>query len=269
MNRSVALVMLVLLSVPVGVVASVSPAQADCEGDFGLAGAGIECTYSPDEVRDLYANGSSAGYRYKLTPACETGGTVICHEPAVCPDPPGSFMFNVFRSPDTNPPSWTRIGSACLTDADAADLGALTPGMVLEAFRSMDWPEPELTIQPPDGETLVNFDTNFFTTLSEPQTQTVTLIGIQVTIEATPSSYLWHFGDGADDTTSTPGSAYPHLDITHTYARAGELSPSVDVVYSGRYRVGGGAWSDIPGTLTVPGPAVALRVLEAKPQLVG
>ena len=269
MIRRILIAALVGASTFVAVVLVASPAAADCADTTGLQDTTINCVLSAEEIRIRYANGSSAGYRYKLTPACQIGGTVICHKPATCPDPPGSFMFNVFRSPDADPPSWTRIGSACLTDADAADLGALTPGMVLEAFRSLTWPEPELTIQPPDGETLVNFDTNFFTTLSDPQTQTVTLIGIQVTIEATPSSYLWHFGDGADDTTSTPGSAYPHLDITHTYARAGELSPSVDVVYSGRYRVGGGGWSDIPGTLTVPGPAVALRVLEAKPQLVG
>jgi hypothetical protein len=229
----------------------------------------VTCTYSPDEVRDLYANSTSQGYRYKLNPACAMGGAVTCQSAATCPDPPGTFLFDVLRSPDVEPPTWTVIGQTCLTQEQAGDLGAITPGMVLEAFRALSWPEPQLSVQPPDGETLVNFDTNFFTTLTEPETQTVTLIGIQVTIEATPRDYLWHFGDGADETTSSPGSAYPQLEITHRFTRKGELSPSVDVVYAGRYRIGGGGWTDIPGTLTVPGPAVALRVLEAKPQLVG
>jgi hypothetical protein len=218
----------------------------------------------------MYASASSQGYRYRINPACETGGAVTCHEPAMCAEPPGTFLFTVFRSPDVEPPSWAVIGQTCLSEQQAGDLGALTPGMVLEAFRSLDWPSPELSVQPPEGETLVNFDTNFFTTLTGPQVQAVTLIGIRVEIEATPSEYHWHFGDGEGAATSTPGAAYPDLDVTHTYARKGELGPSVDVVYSGRYRIGGnGGWTDIPGTLTVTGPTVALRVLEAKPQLVG
>ena len=249
-----------------------SPASAGdsaCSSSTGFEGASVACKFSPAEVSAMYATASSQGFRYRISPACEIGGAATCHEPAMCADPPGTALFNVFRSPDSSPPSWSLIGQTCLTEQQAGDLGALTPGMVLRAFRSLAWPEPALSVQPPDGETLVNFDTNFFTTLTEPQTQTVTLIGIQVEIEATPSSYRWHFGDGADETTSSAGAAYPDLDITHSYARAGRLGPSVDVVYSGRYRVGGGGWTDIPGTLMVPGPAVALTVLEAKPQLVG
>lgn len=217
----------------------------------------------------MFATGASEGYRYRIVPACELGGAATCQEEMRCDEPPGSTRFEVYRSPDVEPPSWQLIGYTCLTDQQAGQLGAITPGMVLRAFRAVDWPAPELTIQPPDGETLVNFDTNFFTTLTQPQTRTVTLIGIQVTIEATPTTYHWHFGDGADETTSSPGSAYPDLDVVHVYARTGEVGPSVDVTYAGRYRIGGGGWADIPGTLTVPGPAVSLTVLEAKPQLVG
>ena len=168
------------------------------------------------------------------------------------------------------PPSWELIGQTCLTEADAGELGALTPGMVRSAFRRLQWPAAELSVQPPDGETLVNLDTNFFTTLTDASTQTVTLVGITVEIEATPQEYHWHFGDGVDQSTTSPGAAYPHLEITHAYLRKGEVGASVDVVYGGRYRIGGsGGWTDIPGTLTVTGAPVGLTVLEAKPQLVG
>ncbi|MEZ5194353.1 MAG: hypothetical protein R2734_19040 [Nocardioides sp.] len=218
----------------------------------------------------MYGSASSEGYRYRLEPHCELGGAATCHRAAVCQEPPGTFRFDVYRSPDVRPPSWSLIGYACLTDAEAGELGGLTPAMVAAAFQRLTWPEPELRVQPPDGETLVNFDTNFFTTLTEPSTQDVTLLGITVTIEATPQSYVWHFGDGAEETTSGPGSPYPTLDITHAYADADvEVSPSVDVVYAGRYRLGTGAWTHIPATLTVPGPAITLSVLEASPQLVG
>ena len=52
------------------------------------------------------------------------------------------------------------------------------------------------------GRTLINFDTNFYTTNTHPTTQTVTLIGQQVTIEATPTEYTWHFGSGEGDQTT-------------------------------------------------------------------
>ena len=49
---------------------------------------------------------------------------------------------------------------------------------------------------------------------------------------------------------------------------AGTVRPSVDTTYSGRYRVGHGAWREIPGTLTVAGPPATLRVDEARGVLV-
>ncbi len=266
-----ALVMLVAI---LGLGLTAAPAAADteesCSSSTGFEGASVQCKYSPDEMRAMYATAKSSGVVYRIQPACTVGGTATCSEPARCSDPPNTFLFDVFRSPDTVPRSWQVIGQTCLTEQDAGELGALTPGMVLRAFRALDWPAPELSVQPPDGETLVNFDTNFFTTLTDPEVRTVTLVGIQVEIEATPGDYHWHFGDGTDETTSSPGSAYPDLEVTHSYARKGEVSASVDVTYTGRYRIGGsGAWADIPGTLTVPGPAVGLSVLEAKPKLVG
>ncbi|HEX6150783.1 PKD domain-containing protein, partial [Nocardioides sp.] len=84
-----------------------------------------------------------------------------------------------------------------------------------------------------------------------------------------PSEYTWHFGDGTSSTTSSPGAAYPDLDVTHTYEDPGRVAPSVDTTYTGRYRVNGDAWQEIPGSLTVAGEPEALRVRSASPQLVG
>ena len=73
-------------------------------------------------------------------------------------------------------------------------------------------------------------------------------------IEATPVTYTWHFGDGTEESGSDPGAAYPDLRVTHVYDEAGvTVSPSVDVTYHGRFRVDGGAWTDIPEELTVAG----------------
>jgi hypothetical protein len=163
----------------------------------------------------------------------------------------------------------TRMGIVCLTPADEQDLAVITPAMVRREFERLSWPTARLRVQPPDGQTLVNFDTNFFTDNTEPTTRTITLLGQQVTIEATPTEYTWHFGDGDSSTTTSPGAAYPALDVTHSYTDTAEVSPSVDTTYQGRYRVNNDGWQTIPGSLTVGGEAVALQVRSASPRLVG
>ena len=44
---------------------------------------------------------------------------------------------------------------------------------------------------------------------------------------------------------------------------------SVDVTYTARFRVGNGGWQDIPETVTITGPAGALRISEATVVLSG
>lgn len=84
-----------------------------------------------------------------------------------------------------------------------------------------------------------------------------------------PSRFDWRFGDGASMTTTRAGSAYPDLDITHDYLRAASVSPQVDTTYAAQFRVDGGAWRDVPGTVTIAGNPVDLQVLTARPELVG
>ncbi|GAA4824124.1 PKD domain-containing protein [Nocardioides caeni] len=145
----------------------------------------------------------------------------------------------------------------------------LTLGAVRTAFARLDLPAGTLVIQPPDGLTLVNFDTNFYTTSTEPLTRTVTLLGRQVTLEATPATYTWDFGDGKSLATSDPGAPYPALRVTHSYGLKGTYRPSLSTTYAGRFRVGGGAWRQIPGTVTIDGAGQPLRAIEARPTLVG
>lgn len=144
-----------------------------------------------------------------------------------------------------------------------------TPGQVLTAARRYAWPEATLVIQPPDGETLVNFATNFYTTSTAPVTRTVHLVRGSATVEVTPQSYTWRFGDGSVETTTDPGAAYPELRITHKYLRKGQAAPQVDVTYGGRFHLGDGAWRTLPGTLTVAGTPQTLAILTATPHLVG
>jgi hypothetical protein len=222
-------------------------------------------------VRDLVSTAGDDGYTYKLDPRCKPGDSrVQCQVYAGCTTADGAegTIYVIWRYDDATG-SRTREGTACLTPGEYRSLGTITPAMVRREMQRLSWPKAELDIQPPDGQTLINFDTNFFTSNTDPTTQTVVLLGQQVTIEATPSEYTWHFGDGAATTTTSPGAAYPALDVTYRYGEPGHVRPSVDTTYTGRYRVNGDAWQDIPGSLTVAGESVALRVRSAAPHLVG
>ncbi|KRC48908.1 hypothetical protein ASE19_18530 [Nocardioides sp. Root79] len=144
----------------------------------------------------------------------------------------------------------------------------VTIGLIRRAFAELQLPASTLVIQPPDGLTLVNFDTNFYTTSTRPISRTVTLLGQRVTLEATPSTFHWTFGDGERLSTSKPGAPYPDLTVTHNYLRKGTYRPSLATTYTGRYRVGGGPWRTIPGTVTIDGTGQPLRAIEAQPKLV-
>jgi hypothetical protein len=144
----------------------------------------------------------------------------------------------------------------------------VTPGLVGRAFRRLPLPASKLIVQPPGGRTLVNFETNFYTENGE-FTRTVTLLGQRVELRIWPSRYGWRFGDGAVRETAEPGSAYPDLEVTHRYLRRGRVAPSVDTTYAAQFRVNGGAWRDVAGTVTIPGSPQGLRVVTARPVLLG
>jgi hypothetical protein len=156
----------------------------------------------------------------------------------------------------------------CDLPPDAARPPTVTPGIVAAACRRLPLPAAQLVIQPPNGRTLVNFETNFYTEQGE-FTRTVTLLGRQVELRIWPASFGWRFGDGESDETTSPGAAYPDLEITHEYQRKGRVSPSVDTTYAAQFRVDGGPWRDVAGTVTITGSPQSLRVVEARPVLVG
>jgi hypothetical protein len=239
-----------------------------CNPSVDLYGAHQFCHYSGDQFRVLVTSAGD-GVSYSIKPMCQETQDVAdsCINQQRCQEPPDTFKYMVFHSAPGSPNvPW---GTVCLDTGTATEFDVITPGRVLEEMKELQWPEAELTIEPPDGRTLVNLETNFFTTTTQPTTQTVTLLGQQVAIEATPIDYTWHFGDGESDSGPDPGAPYPELRVTHVYLEAEvTVTPSVDVTYQGRYRVNGGAWQEIPETLTVEGSAVELRVLTATPHLV-
>jgi hypothetical protein len=90
-----------------------------------------------------------------------------------------------------------------------------------------------------------------------------------VEIRPTLGSVTYVYGDG---TTSGPtrslGGPYPTGDVVKEYPRAGSFPVRADVTYGGQFRVGGGAWIDIPGQVTIRGTPEPLEVRTAHARLV-
>ena len=202
-----------------------------------------------------------------------------------CAQPSGPTYQQVWEgdnaSPTPPPPPLYVAGVAggCLGDPEVCtpDVDPATPitqVTVLRALRRIDLPASRLVVQPPGGKTLVNFDT-LFRTEAEPFTRTVRLVGHRVDLEITPSSFTWRHGDGTAQTTASPGRAFrrgvPMEEyVSHRYEDAHvTMRPAVDTTYSARFRVDGGPWRDVDGTVTISGSGVDLRVVEGRPTLVG
>lgn len=204
-------------------------------------------------------------------------GQLITTIVVVCPD--HSDPAGTGTGPPSSPPSGS---AACLIAAEtmgvspeelcATDdntLPAVTDDLVATAFRRIPLPPSTFTIQPPGGRTLVNFETNFFTDQDGTLERSVRLLGQRVDLRIEADSYTWRFGDGESITTSGPGAPYPKLLVTHNYRSKGEYGPALDITWVADYRVGGGAWQPVPGSVTISGSPAELRAIEARPTLVG
>jgi hypothetical protein len=261
---------------------NIVPSPDKCSESVTIRDVDVTCQRSSTETQQNIVNTASE-YRYRVRRLCTDAvsgvgpvGEGSCDRPMYCDDPPSAGLYMVERQRLAGG-AWTREGDVCLgNESEIVTEGPVfTTLTVVNAFRALEWPAATLHIQPVDGETLVNLDTIFYTDSTEPVTRNVTLLGRSVTIEATPSSFTWHWTTGADPQRQEPlvtdhgGAAFPNQTITHRYAQAGvTVHPSLDVTYTGRYRVGDSEWTAIPETRTITGAPQTLTVLEARPTLV-
>jgi hypothetical protein len=200
----------------------------------------------------------------------ESSVQVECAAARQCADPVERLWRFWARRPAPEG-GWVPLGTQCFgrppTVADTPR-PQVTPGMVLNALRRIGLPELTARTQPAD-KTLVNFATIFYAE-PEPFARSIRLLGRQVDVEATPSQFTWHYGDGTSESTTTPGAPYPSKEITYSYTDAHTtVSTSVDVTYAARFRVNGGGWQDIAETVTITGPPTDLRISEATAVLSG
>lgn len=140
-------------------------------------------------------------------------------------------------------------------------------------------PHPVIGSAPPGHVTLVNIETVLWVASSaDRRLGTVNLLGRQVDIRAHIDRVAWDFGDDSTVTTTGPGTAYTDAHpcrttqcpgyFGHTYLDTGTMTITADLTWTGQFRVDGGAWQTIPGTVTAAATSTTIDVKEARGVLV-
>jgi hypothetical protein len=75
------------------------------------------------------------------------------------------------------------------------------------------------------------------------------LLDVKIDLDLS-AKYLWSWGDGSTLETDLIGSPFPSFEITHTYLNSGVKKVGLMINWSGRYRLDGGVWLQIPGVIT-------------------
>jgi hypothetical protein len=244
-----------------GLLATISPASAAADDDVdahsGEGGFGISAEHQNNASEDAESSSVGSLGEFHVESACD----VICTGALTCPD--GSFMNHSW----IELPNGDKVSDSlwCPSDGGAP---AVTDDVIALAFQRIPLPPSTFSIQPPGGRTLVNFDTNFYTE-ERSLDRTVRLLGQRVDLRIEAHSYTWHFDDGESIRTTKPGAPYPELQVTHNYLQTGGYRPALDITWVADYRVNGGAWQPVPGSVTIEGGPTNLRAIEARPTLVG
>ena len=185
--------------------------------------------------------------------------------PVLCAGPGQSVVWPMWRRDRTTPTSpwggWTRLDpGGCSTD--------LLPTLTEADFRLLPIPAPALTLQPDRGWVLVNIET-IVTTNPDPITLRTDLLGHAITVQATPTTWTYDFGDGHTLTTTSPGHPYPHHDVFHEYEQPGTATITLTATWTGRYLIDGTTtWRDINGTATTTTTSTPITIEERTSHLV-
>jgi hypothetical protein len=279
------------------------PLQADSPrcgtGGFfcDLAGEGIYVGSAQQGVSlaDEYPDGPiepgvnpSSWYEYRVIIACQGNypddpseaacAAALAACAALDPQAPGPhhWIFRRVVAADGTTSAWSRYGHTCFPAAVPTRSGAepgLTEAMIIEQFHRTEFAEPRVVLQPVDNKALVNLPVYFELDwpeagFSPDEVDTTTLVGREVRIRPTLQDVTYVFGDGeAHGPTTSLGGPYPDGDITHIYRVADAVNPSISVTYGGEVSVDGAAWTPIPASVTIDGPATPVEVLTSRNRL--
>jgi hypothetical protein len=103
--------------------------------------------------------------------------------------------------------------------------------------------------QQPQSGILIREPVIFWTDSPRIFKKSLLLLDVKIDLDLR-AKFLWNWGDGATFETDLIGAPFPSLEITHTYLNSGVKKVGLMINWSGRYRLDGGVWLQIPGVIT-------------------
>ncbi|TXK17134.1 hypothetical protein [Homoserinibacter sp. GY 40078] len=127
----------------------------------------------------------------------------------------------------------------------------------------------------PDGWAVAGLPANFH---ADPRPVTVsgTLLDLPAEVRFTPTRFTWDYGDDTSRTTSTAGTSWQRLQqaeftatpTSHTYRKPATVNVRLEIGYHVEYRLDGGRFVPIAGTLTRTAPPTTVTIVRADTVLV-
>lgn len=185
----------------------------------------------------------------------------LCGNAGKCPD--GSDVQSTWYQADDGTTLDTSVTCPSTGTTSTPTAAPIDP---VSELKKVPLPPSILHVQPAGNVTLVNFKTNYYADAT-PFDTTVTPAGHKMEFKGTATQFVWTFGDGSTQTTTTAGAPYPDLRVTHEYAKTGTVTAHVDTVYTAQYSLDGGPWTPVNGTATSAGSGVDITIREATPVL--
>jgi hypothetical protein len=109
-------------------------------------------------------------------------------------------------------------------------------------------PTASIYLQPQSGA-LIHEPVIFWTDSPHNFKKSLYLLDVKIDLDLTVN-FSWIWGDGSTFATSLIGAPFPSFEITHIYSQSGLNKVSLSSNWSGRYRLDGGVWQQIPGVIT-------------------
>jgi len=143
------------------------------------------------------------------------------------------------------------------------------PAVTAADFQRLPLTPSAIHIEPPNGWTLANVQTIVYAS-GAPQTLRTAVLGLGVTVRATPARFTWTFGDGSEPLATTdPGKPYPEATITHAYRAEGVHRIGLATQWAGEFLVDGfTTWLPVNGTAQTATTSEPLSVYTARSRLV-
>lgn len=127
----------------------------------------------------------------------------------------------------------------------------------------------------PEGVGVVGMPANF---VASALAQTIggTLFGRPVTVQFTPTAYVFDYGDGATARSASGGASWEALGqaqftptpTSHAYAERGTYDVSVTIEYAAAVDFGTGAWYPVRGVVTATTAGYPVEIFEVRTALV-